>query len=39
LSKGTRNEMNAYLDEFYDIINDKGRIKHHFVDTCNKGVW
>ncbi len=39
LNRESKEEMKSYLDEFYDIINDKGRIKHHFVDTCNKGVW
>ena len=39
LAKGSKESMKGFVDEFYDIINDKGRIKHHFVDTCNKGVW
>jgi hypothetical protein len=39
LSKGAKEEMKSFTDDFYDIIGDKGRIKRRFVDTCNKGVW
>jgi hypothetical protein len=39
LSKGAKEQMKSYIDEFYDIIGDKGRVKRNFVDNCNKGVW
>jgi hypothetical protein len=39
LSKGSKDEMKGYIEEFYGIINEKGRVKHWLVDTCNKGVW
>jgi hypothetical protein len=39
LSRDSRESSKEFLDEFFEIINDKGRIKRRFVDTCNKGVW
>jgi hypothetical protein len=39
LDKSSREEMKEYVDDFFKIINDKGRTKGWLVDTCNKGVW
>jgi hypothetical protein len=39
LSRQSREDAKVFLDEFFDIVNDKGRIKRRFIDTCNKGVW
>jgi hypothetical protein len=39
LDRKSKEEMTAYVEEFFDIINDKGRTKRRLMDTCNKGVW
>jgi hypothetical protein len=39
LDRNSKQDMKAYVEEFFDIITDKGRTKRKLVDTCNKGVW
>jgi hypothetical protein len=39
LNTDSKQKMQAYVGEFFEIINDKGRTRRRLVDTCNKGVW
>jgi hypothetical protein len=39
LDTSSRKEMQAYVEEFFDIIGDKARTKRKLVETCNKGIW